>query len=81
MRLPKSIRIQSAAELGRAIRKQWKADGLTLADMAGLTNVEIRFLSELENGKLSVRLDKLLHVLSALGLQLHLSSPAWTNLE
>lgn len=71
-----TIRIQTAAELGIAVRKQRKADGLTLADVAGLTNVGIRFLSELENGKPTVRLDKLLHVISALGLQLHLTSLA-----
>lgn len=68
--------IRTAADLGQAIRKQRKADGLTLADVAGLTNVGVRFLSELENGKPTVRLDKLLRVTSALGLQLHLTSRA-----
>jgi transcriptional regulator with XRE-family HTH domain len=56
-------------------RGQRKADGLTLAETAGLTNVGVRFLSELENGKPTVRLDKLLLVLNALGLQLHLTAP------
>ena len=69
-----STPIQTAADLGKAVRKQRKSDGLTLADVAGLTNVGIRFLSELENGKPTVRLDKLLRVIRALGLQLHLTS-------
>ena len=73
------IRITTAEDLGTAIRKQRKSDGLTLAETAGLTNVGIRFLSELENGKPTVRLDKLMRVLSALGLQLHLGSPADSN--
>jgi len=77
MRTP--IQVQSADDLGRAIRSQRKADGLTLAEAAGLTNVGIRFLSELENGKPTVRLDKLLRVLSALGIQLHLTPPADSN--
>lgn len=67
------IQVQTAEDLGRAIRSQRKADGLTLAEAAGLINVGVRFLSELENGKPTVRLDKLLRVLSALGLQLHLN--------
>lgn len=79
--MPTTTRIQTAADLGEAIRKQRKADGLTLADVAGLTNVGIRFLSELENGKPTVRLDKILHVINALGLQLDLTSPADTRLE
>jgi len=66
--------IQVAADLGQVIRARRKADGLTLADTAGLTNVGIRFLSELENGKPTVRFDKLLHVLNALGLQLYLTT-------
>ena len=73
------IRIQTAEDLGTAIRSQRKAGGLTLTETAGLTNVGVRFLSELENGKPTVRLDKLLHVLGALGLQLHLTSPADSN--
>lgn len=63
--------IQSAADLGRIIRERRKRDGLTLVETAGLTNVGVRFLSELENGKPTVRLDKLLRVLGALGLELH----------
>ena len=70
------IPIQTAEDLGKAIRRQRKAGGLTLTETAGLTNVGVRFLSELENGKPTVRLDKLLHVLRALGLQLHLTPPA-----
>ncbi len=73
--------IQTAADLGKAIRRQRKSDNLTLADVAGLTNVGVRFLSELENGKPTVRLDKLLRVINALGLQLHLTSMADSNPE
>jgi HTH-type transcriptional regulator/antitoxin HipB len=66
------IRITDTAVLGKAIRDRRKQDGLTLAETAGLTNVGIRFLSELENGKPTVRLDKLLRVVAALGLQLQI---------
>ncbi len=76
-----TTQIQTAADLGKTIRMQRKSDNLTLADVAGLTNVGVRFLSELENGKPTVRLDKLLRVTSALGLQLHLTSMADSNPE
>ena len=67
--------IHTAEDIGKAIRKKRKSDGLTLVETAGLTNVGVRFLSELENGKPTVRLDKLLGVLRDLGIQLHLTSP------
>ena len=67
--------ILTAEDLGQAIRARRKGDGLTLGEAAGLTNVGVRFLSELENGKPTVRLDKLLQVLAGLGLQLHLAQP------
>ena len=70
------IKIHTAADLGQAIRAQRKSGGLTLAEAAGLTNVGVRFLSELENGKPTVRLDKVMRVVSALGLQLQLTSAA-----
>jgi|JFJP01.1.fsa_nt_gi HTH-type transcriptional regulator/antitoxin HipB len=66
------VDITDAAALGLAIRARRKRDGLTLAETAGLTNVGIRFLSELENGKPTVRLDKLLKVVAALGLRLQI---------
>lgn len=74
MHLPASVLvIADAVELGRAIRERRRREGLTLAETAGLTNVGIRFLSELENGKPTVRLDKVLRVVAALGLQLQLA--------
>jgi len=69
-----TTRIQTAADLGKAIRTKRKSDNLALTDVAGLTSVGVRFLSELENGKPTVRLDKLLRVVNALGLELHLTS-------
>ncbi|MDO9172819.1 MAG: helix-turn-helix domain-containing protein [bacterium] len=64
------MRIQTPEDLGKLIRERRKRDGLTLVETAGLTNVGVRFLSELENGKPTVRLDKLLQVLNALGIRL-----------
>lgn len=73
---PRLTPILTAEALGSAVRARRKRDGLTLAEVCGLTGVGVRFLSELENGKRTVRLDKVLHVLNALGLRLHLDDPA-----
>ncbi len=68
--------IQTPVDLGTAVRKRRKHDNLTLKDVAGLTGVGVRFLSELENGKATVRFDKLLHVVKALGLRLQVEDPS-----
>ena len=74
--MPNQTIITSPTDLGRAIRAKRKAGGLTLAETAGLTNVGIRFLSELENGKPTVRLDKVLRVVQAVGLRLRIDGVA-----
>jgi HTH-type transcriptional regulator / antitoxin HipB len=60
-----------------AVRKKRKEDGLTLVEVSGLCNVNYRFLSNLENGKPTVRLDKVLQVLTGLGLELELAERTW----
>ena len=54
-------------EIGHIIRAKRKEYGLTQAEAAGLCNVGIRFMSELENGKPTLRVGKVLHVLEAYG--------------
>ncbi len=71
----RQTQIRSPKDLGQAVRQQRKHDGLTLVEAAGLVNVGVRFLSELENGKPTVRLDKLLQVINGLGLRLGITSP------
>ena len=62
--------IDSVGDLGRTVRdtrRRWQA---RQAETAGLAGVGVRFLSELENGKPSVRLGNVLRVLDMLGLEL-----------
>jgi y4mF family transcriptional regulator len=73
------ILVKSVTDIGGAIRSRRKGDGLTLVDAAGLCNVNYRFLSNLENGKPTVRLDKVLQVLAALGLELEIKERTWPN--
>ena len=67
------MRITTAADLGQAIRHKRKTDRLTLEEAAALCGVSYAFLSALENGKETVRLNKVLRVLQGIGLELDLS--------
>ena len=71
--------VKSALDIGAAIRKKRKEDGLTLADAAGLCNVNYRFLSNLENGKATAQLGKVLQVLHALGIEIALKDRTWPH--
>ncbi len=67
--------IHSAAELGSAIRAERKALGLTQSDLAAACGLSLRFVSELERGRASAGIGRVLHVLKMLGLELMLESP------
>lgn len=72
-------KVATAADIGRAVRKKRKEDGLTLADTAALCGVGYRFLSDLENGKETVQVGKILKVLTSLGLDMTIAARKWPN--
>lgn len=59
--------------IGQAVRTARKSMGLTQPELAAAAGVGVRFLVELERGKPTVRLDRLLAVLEALGLELNVA--------
>lgn len=61
-------RLRTPAQLGAALRAQRKAQGLTLEQLSGLSGLGMRFLSELERGKVTAELGKTLEVARLLGL-------------
>jgi transcriptional regulator with XRE-family HTH domain len=67
---PRPLRVARASELGLAVRASRREQSLRIDDAATLSGVSVDLLSRLENGKGSVRLDKLLTVLDGLGLAL-----------
>lgn len=69
----------TAVDIGAAVRKKRKEDGLTLADAAALCGVGYRFMSDLENGKATVQVGKVLQVLTALGLDVTIEARKWPN--
>ena len=62
------------AELGRFVKKERKAMGLTQAELALTSGTGMRFISDLENGKPTCQIGKTLTVIKTLGLRLTLSS-------
>jgi y4mF family transcriptional regulator len=58
--------------LGETVRKEREAHGLTQSQLGDLSGTGLNFVSQLERGKRTVRLDKLLSVLQVLGLELKL---------
>ncbi|MCP4572682.1 MAG: helix-turn-helix transcriptional regulator [bacterium] len=66
--------IATAADLGAAVRLRRRERNLTLAETAELAGVGVRFMSELENGKPTVRLSKVMDVMGALGLELRVGT-------
>jgi len=58
--------------IGAKIREERKAQSLTQTELANLSGVSLNFLSQLEQGKPSVQMDKVLLVLEALGLNMEL---------
>jgi hypothetical protein len=61
--------VRTAAELGILICQRRAALALRQLDIAGLGNTGNRFISELENGKETVQLQKTLDLLGLLGLE------------
>ena len=66
-------RIHDTRELGRAIRDRRRELGYTQAFLAEYAGVSASFLSELENGKETIQLGKMMEVLSLLGMDICMS--------
>jgi y4mF family transcriptional regulator len=66
-------------EIGAVVRQARLAQGLRQDQLAAAAGVGLRFLVELERGKPTVRLAKVLSVLDALGCRLHVTTPPATR--
>lgn len=63
------------AMIGRIIRNERKELGLRQDELAAASGVGLRFLVELERGKPTVQMGKVLDVLAALGCMLQVTRP------
>jgi len=62
-------KVRNVGDIGGAIRAKRTAIGMRQEQLAALAGVGPRFLSEIENGKESAEVGKVLHVLHRLGLE------------
>ena len=68
----KPLLASTPARFGAALKAERKRNKATLATAAGLSDVGIRFLLELEHGKPTCELGKAMQVAERLGLELWL---------
>jgi HTH-type transcriptional regulator/antitoxin HipB len=66
--------IADSDQLGARIRARRTELGLTQGELADVSAVTLRFVSELENGKETAQFAGIQRVLASLGLELHLES-------
>ena len=66
----------TSTDIGSLVRQARKAQKLNQADLALTAGTAPRFISDLENGKPSCQIEKVLTVLQALGIEITLTLPA-----
>jgi DNA-binding XRE family transcriptional regulator len=64
------VEIDSPADLGRLLRQARKEAGMTLQQAALACNVSVRNLLEIERGKETARVGRVIHLLAQFGLRL-----------
>lgn len=62
--------------LGLIVRRERKAQKLKQAELAAVSGVGIRFIVDLEAGKPTLQLEKVLRVITTLGCTVTISPPA-----
>lgn len=66
------MNIHSIKDISNAVRTRRKSLNLTQKQCAAMCNVGLRFFSELENGKETLHIAKVLNCLKILGINIHL---------
>ena len=67
---PGEVTIRDPEDLGKLLRSQRNALGLTLEEASGRMGVSPRLLLELEHGRRGVRIDTVIRLIQTLGLDL-----------
>lgn len=69
------LEINEMTQIAEAIRKTRKKQKVSQTVLSQASNVGLRFVGDIERGKPSVQFDKLLAVLTSLGISLKLELP------
>ena len=65
--------------IGEVVKKTRKSMGVTQKDLALTSGTGLRFIIELERGKPTCELEKVLTVLQTLGIRIELTPPSARN--
>ncbi|MGN0364018.1 MAG: helix-turn-helix domain-containing protein [Bilifractor sp.] len=68
------MKITDAKSFGEALRRRRKELGYTQSYIADFTGLSVSFLSDLENGKKTVQLEKAIRVAMLLGMDLNMEA-------
>lgn len=66
--------INSIIDISEVVKKRRKSLGLTQSECAAMCNVGNRFFSELENGKETLHIGKVINCLQILGINISLTN-------
>lgn len=69
------IYIKSSTDIGTLIRTIRKEQNLRQDELAGVSGVGVRFIVDLEAGKPTAQIGKVLHVLQTLGCSIDILAP------
>ena len=64
--------VATVAEIGKLVRHKRKQLGVLQEDAAGFSGVGTKFLSQLENGKETAEIGRVLQVLKSMGLEVYI---------
>ncbi|MGM0593010.1 MAG: helix-turn-helix transcriptional regulator [Pseudomonadota bacterium] len=70
-------KVVTVEAIGKLVRAHRKSQAATQTELASLCGVGVRFISDLENGKPTMELGKVLHVLQCLGLEVSIQPRGW----
>jgi HTH-type transcriptional regulator / antitoxin HipB len=74
--LDQPVVLRTATDIGQVVRAQRQSQGLRQTDLAGIGNTGNRLIVDIEKGKPTVQLQKVLDVLELLGLEVTVQSKA-----
>lgn len=67
--------IQNIKQLSALVRQTRKAQGVSQTVLAQASNVGLRFVGDIERGKPTIQFDKLMAVLTSLGIAVRVELP------
>lgn len=67
-------KVRDAKDIGELLRRARKRQGLTQQELADLVGVGVRFVSEVERGKGSAEIDRVIELLRGVGIDVFLQA-------